>query len=55
MWVLGGYSGDERGVDRFLEQKPEYAKFKQTGQERLQLGSGVSIFLQIGQIKNRGA
>lgn len=33
MWVLGGYPGDERGVDQFLEQKPEYAKFKQTRQE----------------------
>lgn len=55
MWVLGGYPGDERGVDQFLEQKPEYAKFKQTRQECLQLGSGVSIVPQIGQMKDRGA
>lgn len=55
MWALGGYPGDEKGVDQLLEQKPEYAEFKQTGQECLQLGSGVSISSQLGQIKDRGA
>lgn len=46
---------ETRGVDQFLLQKPEYAKFKQTGQEYLQLGSGVLIFPQAGQMKDKGA
>lgn len=30
MWVLGGYPRDRRDVGQLLQQKPEYAKLKQT-------------------------